>query len=403
MARHLFGAMLADWSFGTVTVSGTDNLAQLVGGSTITFWNAETSGTQYTDLQDTGGGAIDHVLSSDGSDGRAVGTIVPFYGPPDVYIMWASADGGPRMLILSPDLGDVLAPLVDSLSAAVTSHLVATNPHADGFSDMVDVDPTPPSNGQIPVFQTSSGLWVPTTVAGANPADFVATAGGSEIRIPDGNTTTQALRIRVPAGDRTTAGAPDTLEVQWNAGTDGAPNWRRVGWLNEFGEIRVQASAGSRVPLRVKQRDGTQAGNLTEWTDNGNNPLSWVGPAGQIRGVNVQYAPITFSKAGTVSVGTGAARVYNDTGATLTITSVRASVGTAPTGQSLIVDVNINGSTIFSTQANRPTIAAAANSSGKVTNMNTTSIAAGQYFTVDVDQVGSGTAGADLTVQIAVY
>jgi hypothetical protein len=107
-----------------------------------------------------------------------------------------------------------------------------------------------------------------------------------------------------------------------------------------------------------------------------------------------------FSRAGTLTTGTGAHRIYNDTGATLDIKSVRATVGTAPTGASIIVDINVSGTTIFSTQGNRPTIAISGNTSGKVTNMNTTTIADGSYFTVDIDQIGSGTPGADLVVQI---
>ncbi len=108
----------------------------------------------------------------------------------------------------------------------------------------------------------------------------------------------------------------------------------------------------------------------------------------------------TFSKAGTLTTGTGTFRVYNDTGATLTIKGVRTSVGTAPTGASLICDINIDGTTIFSTQGNRPTIAISGNTSGKVTNMNTTTIADGSYFTVDIDQIGSTVAGSDLVVQV---
>lgn len=107
-----------------------------------------------------------------------------------------------------------------------------------------------------------------------------------------------------------------------------------------------------------------------------------------------------FSRAGTLATGTGTFRLYNDCGDTLTIKSVRASVGTAPTGASIVVDVNIGGTTIFTTQANRPTIAASALTSGKVTNYNVTTIADGSYFTVDVDAVGATVAGADLTVQI---
>jgi hypothetical protein len=110
-----------------------------------------------------------------------------------------------------------------------------------------------------------------------------------------------------------------------------------------------------------------------------------------------------FSKAGTLSVGNGVHRIYNDTGATLTIKGVRASVGTAPTGASIIVDINkgtTTPTTIFTTQANRPTIAASAITSGKVTNMNVTTIADGECFTVDIDQVGSTVPGSDITIQI---
>jgi hypothetical protein len=105
-----------------------------------------------------------------------------------------------------------------------------------------------------------------------------------------------------------------------------------------------------------------------------------------------------FSVAGTLSTVTGLARWYNDSGRTLSIVKVRASVGVAPTGASLIVDVNKNGTTIFTTQSARPTIAAAG-----VTATGTpavTTLADGDYLTVDIDQIGSGTAGADLTVQV---
>jgi hypothetical protein len=112
---------------------------------------------------------------------------------------------------------------------------------------------------------------------------------------------------------------------------------------------------------------------------------------------------LVFTVAGTVSAGAGGLRIPNATGSALTIRAVQASVGTAPTGASLIVDVNKNGTTIFTTQANRPTIAAAGNTSGKVTNMDVTSLADGDYLTVDVDQVGSGTPGSNLTVLVELY
>jgi hypothetical protein len=122
---------------------------------------------------------------------------------------------------------------------------------------------------------------------------------------------------------------------------------------------------------------------------------------GQLQSANIMKI-LPYSYTGNVAVSVGSFRLYNDTGAAWTITGIRTSVGVAPAGASIIVDVNKNGTTLFTTQANRPTIAAAANTSGNVTTMDVTSVAAGEYLTVDIDQIGSTTAGADLTVQIEV-
>lgn len=107
----------------------------------------------------------------------------------------------------------------------------------------------------------------------------------------------------------------------------------------------------------------------------------------------------TFSVTGNVSAASGAARLYPPQD--VTVTSVRASVGLAPAGASLIVDVNKNGTTIFTTQANRPTIA----DGGHVSDQETpdvTALTTSDYLTVDVDQIGSTTPGAHLTVIVEV-
>jgi hypothetical protein len=76
-------------------------------------------------------------------------------------------------------------------------------------------------------------------------------------------------------------------------------------------------------------------------------------------------------------------------------------VGTAPTGAAILVDVNKNGTTIFTTQGNRPSIAAGGNASSAAVP-DVTSLAAGDFLTVDVDQIGSTVAGSDLTVIVTV-
>jgi hypothetical protein len=78
--------------------------------------------------------------------------------------------------------------------------------------------------------------------------------------------------------------------------------------------------------------------------------------------------------------------------------AVIASVGTAPTGSPLIVDILKNGVTVFTTAANRPTIAAGATVSPLSARPDVTSFVAGDVLTVSVAQVGSTVAGSDLEV-----
>ena len=65
----------------------------------------------------------------------------------------------------------------------------------------------------------------------------------------------------------------------------------------------------------------------------------------------------------------------------------------------MILDVNKNGTTIFTTQGARPTIADGQRPSS-TTLPAVTAVAAGDTLTIDVDQIGSGTAGSDLYVSI---
>lgn len=106
-----------------------------------------------------------------------------------------------------------------------------------------------------------------------------------------------------------------------------------------------------------------------------------------------------FTVSGGLSVAAGALRLLFPAAATLL--GVVLAVGTAPVGAAILVDVNKSGTTVFTTQGNRPTILDGASATAaEVTNMNVTAFASGTYLTVDVDQVGSGTAGSNLTVGV---
>lgn len=101
MSRYWAGGTAADYTIlagDTVTVGGsTGQNAVIVGGVDVTWWNAETGGTQYTDLLDSDGLPVTQVLSSDGTDGHALGQIGRVQYPDGVLGAWASAGGGPRV------------------------------------------------------------------------------------------------------------------------------------------------------------------------------------------------------------------------------------------------------------------------------------------------------------------
>jgi hypothetical protein len=104
----------------------------------------------------------------------------------------------------------------------------------------------------------------------------------------------------------------------------------------------------------------------------------------------------TFSNTGALTVKAGASRYYVEVARN--VTTVRAAVGTAPAGAAILVDVNKNGTTIFTGGTGRPSIAAGGNTATGTPQVTT--LAAGDYLTVDVDQIGSTVSGSDLTVQI---
>jgi hypothetical protein len=117
-----------------------------------------------------------------------------------------------------------------------------------------------------------------------------------------------------------------------------------------------------------------------------------VGPAGLSA-----PAIATFTVPGQLVTGLGEGRFYF--WQNRTVTRVLASVGIAPTGSSVIADVNKNGTTIFTAQAGRPTIPASQYSDTNSTP-DVAAFAPGDYITVDVDQIGSTNPGSDLVVQV---
>lgn len=96
-------------------------------------------------------------------------------------------------------------------------------------------------------------------------------------------------------------------------------------------------------------------------------------------------APIRLSMPGELGVLVGTLEIEFPNGGILH--SIHARVGTPPVTQSVILDINRNGTSLFADQARRPQILRGQKSSGLIVP-DLTALAPGDVLTVDVDQVG---------------
>lgn len=167
-------------------------------------------------------------------------------------------------------------------------------------------------------------------------------------------------------------------------------NDRAVDAMNNGVEFTERADpstpAANRLHIYAKDKSGVSA-------------LYMINDAGTIIELGADTSTFQLAVTGALATGT------NQTPAiiiprTLTITKAYAYVKTAPTGASLIIDINKDGTSIWnSTQANRLTVAAAAQTDTE-TSFDTTSLVEGSIITLDIDQVGSTVSGSDLTVAL---
>lgn len=110
-----------------------------------------------------------------------------------------------------------------------------------------------------------------------------------------------------------------------------------------------------------------------------------------------------LSQGGTLTTGTGTFKLPFSLPAE--VLSIILSVGTSPTGADLIIDVQKNattGASMWTAQANQPRVVAsdADGISAEFTPQQNNTFASGDYLVVNIDQIGSTVAGANLVVSV---
>ena len=242
-------------------------------------------------------------------------------------------------------------------------------------------------NPKISALSDTNGISIATLSTTASAVNYLdlknnITGNAPTITAAGGDATID-VNVLGKGGGRLKAGG---VNVPTTTSTDTLTNKTISGASNTITNVSLSTGVTGNLPVG-NLASGTNATALTYWRGDG----AWIDPPG----VDL-YVPFSISGAAYVSTGQG--RVYIES--SRTITRVRASVGTAPTGASLIVDVLKNGTSIYNvTPANRPTIAAAGFTALGGTP-DTTTFVAGDYITVSVLQIGSSVAGSDLTVSI---
>ena len=120
-----------------------------------------------------------------------------------------------------------------------------------------------------------------------------------------------------------------------------------------------------------------------------------------VNGVDVQTETIIIAVSDEISnLTTGTAKVTFRMPYAMTLTAVRASVNTAPTGSVLTVDINESGSTILSTKLTIDAGEKTSTTAATAAVISDSALADDAEMTIDIDGVGSTVAGKGLKVTL---
>jgi len=100
----------------------------------------------------------------------------------------------------------------------------------------------------------------------------------------------------------------------------------------------------------------------------------------------------------TTSLTTGTAKVTFRMPYAMTLSEVRASVATAPTGSTLVIDLNESGTTILSTKISIDASEKTSKTAATPPVISDSALADDAEITIDIDQIGSTVAGKGLKI-----
>ncbi len=243
--------------------------------------------------------------------------------------------------------------------------------------------------GSIWLDTTNDNIYMATDVTvGAANWEQINGAGGGASDVTDLTTTTglpaQRLRVAGAGGLEYRTTEQDLAELR-DAGALATPDIGVIvqGYDADLAAIAALSPANDDV---VQRKAGA-------WTNR---------TIAQIKtdlASNIEYIVVAASDETTaLAVGTGKATFRMPYA--MTLTSVRASVTTAPTGSTLTVDINDGGTTILSTKLTIDASEKTSTTAATPAVISDTALADDAEITIDIDAVGSVVAGAGLKVTL---
>lgn len=302
---------------------------------------------------------------------------------------------------------------VPGSGGGIASVLADTSPQAGGDFDM-----------NSHVMQWSKGTDVASAsaltpagngnyydVTGTTAITSIATTGlvGTVIKLHFDGTLTlthHATDLILPGGANITTAAGDEAEfIEYASGDFRCTNYQRASGLpvvgsgttdadavhfstaNEFAGVSNKASAVNADRILIEDSADSYNKKYIDIED--------------LPGVSTPTECLVIAVSDeTTALTTGTAKVTFRMPYAFTLTGVRASVGTAPTGATIIVDINESGTTILSTKLSIDTSEKTSTTATSAAVISDTALADDAEITIDIDQVGSTIAGAGLKVYL---
>jgi hypothetical protein len=324
------------------------------------------------------------------------------------------------------------------------------------IDDLSDVNAPSPTDGQVLTWEVVSGVgsWVPATPSGGGGGggstevvtaewevkQTITTTGGSRIDIDvtdedeimlimDNISTSSSgfpkLQMSTDGGSTVLNGSSDYFVMSLADGSeaigdaDGFSLADNVITGNHYSRVMISGLKDAAIQTVVNHHSGTDASSnviRSGWANAAatHDTLVLIATAGTFDGMDVTVLSrkrvsvgspptesiIVAASDETTALTTGTGKLTFRMPYAFTLTEVRASVTTAPTGAAISVDINEGGVSVLSTALTIDATEKTSTTAAVPAVISDTALADDAEITIDIDQVGSTIAGAGLKVTL---